>query len=90
MQFLRVGLIGGCSLASLHLCWVLIVAFGWAQPFLDWIFKLHMLDSPFRVQAFNLGYAATLIAITFAIGSLYGVIFELIRSAIRLSQRVRS
>lgn len=85
MKYLRVGLIGGLSLASLHLFWVLIVATGWAQPFLDWIFSLHMLDSPFRVQAFHLVSAATLLAITFVIGSLYGVIFELIRTVIRTS-----
>lgn len=87
MKYIRVGLIGGLSLASLHLCWVLLVASGWAQPFLDWIFKLHMLDSPFRVQTFSLRYAAILLVVTFSIGLLYGVVFELIRTAIHTSRR---
>lgn len=83
MRLLKSSLVGGLSLASLHLFWVLIVASGWAQPLLDWIFKLHMLSSPFQVQPFNLGFAATLLAITFAIGCFYGAVFELIRKLIQ-------
>ena len=44
-----------------------------------------MLNSPFQVQPFNFGFAATLLLVTFAIGCFYGVIFELIRNL--LSQR---
>jgi hypothetical protein len=40
-----------------------------------------MLNSPFQIQAFNWGYAASLIAITFAIGALYGLIFHIIQNA---------
>lgn len=75
-------MIGGLSLASLHLCWVLIVASGFAQPLLDWIFKLHMLSSPFQVQPFSAGLAAMLLLITFLIGCFYGAVFELIRSSL--------
>ncbi len=82
---IKTALIAGFSLASLHLCWVLIVLSGWAQTLLDWVFRLHMLNSPFQVQPFNFGFAATLLLVTFAIGCFYGVIFELLRNL--LSQR---
>lgn len=80
MHLIRRALIGGLSLASLHFFWILIVALGFAQPVLDWIFKLHMLNSPFQVQPFNLGFAANLLLITFSAGCFYGVVFELIRN----------
>jgi hypothetical protein len=77
---LRAALIGGFSLASLHFCWVLIVSTGVAQPILDWVFKLHMLNSPFQVQPFDVTLSALLIIVTFAIGCFYGVLCDLIRN----------
>lgn len=82
---MKSALIGGLSLASLHLVWILIVALGFAQKLLDWIFKLHMLSSPFQVQPFNLAFAATLLLITFLVGCFYGVVFELIRNLLKQS-----
>ena len=72
-------LIGGFTLSALHACWILIVASGWAQPLLDFIFKLHMLNSPFVVQPFSILLSLELIALTFVIGAFYGVVFSLIR-----------
>lgn len=80
MGMFRTSLIWGLCLSSLHFCWVILVALGWAQPLLDFIFKLHMLSSPFQVQAFNPLLAMGLIAITFLIGCVYGAIFYLIKS----------
>lgn len=72
-------LIGGLSLASLHISWIFLVLLGWAQPFMNFIFKLHMLNSPFQVQPFDWGYAFSLISLTFAIGAFYGLILYLIQ-----------
>lgn len=69
----------GLCLSSLHLCWIFLIFLGWAQPVMDYIFKIHMLNSPFQIQPFSLGYAAQLIAITFAIGCFYGLVFVLIK-----------
>jgi hypothetical protein len=71
-------LIGGFCLASFHLCWAILVFLNLAQPLLDFIFKLHMLNSPFTVQPFNMVIAAQLILITFLIGAFYGVVFSVI------------
>ena len=80
MNIFRTTLIGGLCLSSLHFLWVILVWLGVAQPLLDFIFKLHMLNSPFQVQPFNLSLAVGLIGITFLIGCLYGALFYLIKS----------
>ena len=80
MSLLRISLIGGISLSSLHFCWVILVASGWAQSVLDFIFKLHMLSSPFQVQAFDLELATGLISFTFLIGCFYGALFFLLKN----------
>lgn len=83
---IRTALIGGLSLASLHFCWVVIVVTGLAQPLLDWVFKLHMLSSPFQVQPFDLALSAVLLLVTFVVGCFYGIVFDLIRSFLRPQQ----
>jgi hypothetical protein len=77
---LRTSLIWGMCLSSLHLCWVLLIAAGWAQALLDFIFKLHMLNSPFQVQAFNPLLALGLLGMTFLVGCFYGAAFYLIKA----------
>lgn len=78
-SLLRTSLIWGLCLSSFHFCWVLLVAFGWAQPLIDFIFKLHMLSSPFQVQAFNPLLALGLLGMTFLVGCFYGAVFYLIK-----------
>ena len=80
MSLFRTSLIGGLFLASLHTCWVILVMLGLAQPLLDFVFKLHMLNSPFHVEAFNLLLAIELVGMTFLIGCFYGAIFYIIKS----------
>ena len=80
MNLFRTSLIGGLGLASLHFCWALLVLMDWAQPLMNFIFKLHMLNSPFQVQPFSFTLALGLIGITFLIGCFYGVIFYFIKT----------
>ena len=80
MNIFRTSIVGGLCLSSLHLLWVVLVFQGWAQPLLDFIFKLHMLNSPFQVQLFSFSYAAELIGITFLIGFCYGALFYFIKN----------
>lgn len=75
----KAALIGGFTLSALHACWILIVASGWAQPLLDFIFELHMLNSPFIVQPFSIVLSVELIVLTFVIGAFYGIVFSFIR-----------
>lgn len=82
MNLLKTSITGGLSLASFHVIWILLVAVGWAQALMDFIFKLHMLNSPFQVQPFELSLAIGLIAMTFTIGFICGVIFYFIKNSL--------
>ena len=66
------GLVFGIFLAVWHALWALLVWFGAAQPLMDFIFRLHMITPPYKIAAFNLGTAATLVLVTAAIGYLMG------------------
>lgn len=80
MNLFRTSAIAGLCLASLHFFWVLLVALGWAQSLMDFIFKLHMLSPPFQVQVFSLPLALGLIGITFLMGCFYGAVFYFIKN----------
>ena len=58
-----VGLGVGAFAGLVHLVWALLVAAGYAQGWLDWIFNLHFLDNPFMVDVFDLGRATTLVVV---------------------------
>lgn len=79
MNLFRTATISGLCLSSIHFCWVLLVALGWAQPLMDFILKLHMLNSPFQVQPFDITLALGLLSITFLIGCFYGTVFYFIK-----------
>jgi len=75
-----VGLVFALFLGVWHLLWSLLVWLGAAQPLLDFIFRLHMITPPYRVEAFHLGTAAGLVSVTtclgFAEGWIAGVIWN--------------
>jgi hypothetical protein len=79
-QLIQTSLIAGLCLSSLHLSWIVLILLGWAQPLMDFVFKLHMLNSPFQVQRFDLGLAVSLVLITFVIGAFCGLVFVLIKN----------
>lgn len=68
--------VGFGSLAALmHAAWSALIFSGSAQEFVDWVFGLHMVTSAIKVTAFNLTVAAMLIALTFIVGAVFGMIF---------------
>ena len=75
------GLVFGTFLAVWHSGWALLVWLGGAQPLLDFIFRLHMIVPPYKVAAFNLATAASLVAVTAAIGYVFGGIIGLLWNA---------
>lgn len=75
-KLLQNSLVGGLCLSSLHLIWVVLIALGLAQPLTDFIFKLHMLNSPFQVQPFSWMLALGLLMFTFSVGAFGGLLFS--------------
>ena len=82
-SYLKTMLVFGCALASLHLAWLIIVYLGYGQKLLDFIFSIHMLNSPYQIQAFSVDKALLLLLISFIIGALYGLIYSLFRNIFR-------
>jgi hypothetical protein len=78
----RTGLIVGAFSGSWHFLWSLLVGIGFAQSFLDWIYRLHFLSNPFHVAEFNVLTAALLVIISFSAGYVMGWFFALIWNAL--------
>lgn len=74
----KLGLAFGILLGLCHAIWALMVLFGWAQPFYDWILSLHFISLPLVVTSFSLGTAILLVVITFVIGYILGWVFAAI------------
>lgn len=72
MDPLRTGLIFGLFLALFHAAWAVLVMLGWAQSFLNFVFWVHFIAPPYRVEAFEAGRAAILVGFVFATGAVMG------------------
>jgi hypothetical protein len=71
----KAGLTLGSLFGLVHLVWSLMVAVGWAQPYLDFVFGVHMISNPYVVQAFSWGRAIGLIVVTAIVGYVIGYVF---------------
>ncbi len=78
--------VGAALLSSLHFAWLVLVYIEMAQVIMDFIFKIHMLNSPLQVQPFEWSYAFLLIAITFSVGAVYGWLYGVIRALVNQSK----
>ena len=75
---MRTGLALGALIGLWHLSWSMLVAFGWAQPFIDFAFWMHFLKPPYVVQPFNFATAAVLLVVTLSLGFVIGSIFAVL------------
>ncbi len=65
---IRIGLIFGLFLALFHAAWAGLVAAGWAQTPMDFIFWAHFITPPYHVEPFALARAGVLVCFTFLVG----------------------
>lgn len=68
----------GAVIGLYHLTWVVLVAAGVAQAILDFILRLHFIQLDYQMFPFDLATGAALVAVTFAIGAMFGLVFALV------------
>ncbi len=69
---LKVGLVFGAFAGAAHVVWSIFVAIGFAQPLLDFILTVHMIEPTVTVLEFDLLSAVTLVIVTSIIGYIFG------------------
>ncbi len=74
----KTGLLFAIMIGGLHLLWSILVLTGFAQPLVNFIFKLHMINSFITVANFNLGLSVILVVLTAVIGYIVGNIFAIV------------
>ena len=77
----KTGLALGGTLAIVHFFWSAMVAVGWAQPAINWVFRLHFIQPPYTITSFVWMYALGLIVMTFVIGYVIGWVFAKVWNA---------
>lgn len=68
----------GVVLALFHFTWAMLVALGWAKPIMDFVLGLHFIQLEYSMAPFAAGTAAGLVALTFSVGYLFGLVFALV------------
>ena len=84
----KAGLALGLILGLWHLIWSLLVSIGLAQILIDWIFRLHFIQPPYTIAPFSLGLAIGLIAVTSALGYVFGWLFAAIWNSLHSAAQI--
>lgn len=71
----KTGLALGALLGLWHLLWALLVAIGWAQPLMDFMFRIHFVQLSHSIAPFGFGRAVLLVFIAFVVGYIVGSVF---------------
>ena len=70
----RAGLVLGTLMGGWHLVWAILVALGWAQAVINFVFWMHFITPIYVIKPFQAGVAAILIVVMAALGYLMGYI----------------
>ena len=69
-------------LGATHLSWALLVALGWTQSLMDFVFWMHFIRPVYVIQPFRLSTAVVLVVITSVSGFFIAFIFGVISNAL--------
>ena len=78
----KTGLVLGAVVGGFHLGWSILVALGWAQPVIDFVFWLHFIKPIYAIEPFEVARAGMLVAMTAGMGFVMGSIFALVWNAL--------
>lgn len=70
----KAGLVLGALLGGWHTLWAALLALGWAQAIINFVFWMHMIKPIYVVEEFRLRIAVILVAVTSCTGYLMGSI----------------
>ena len=77
LSVINVGLALAIVTSGFHLGWSLLVAAGWAQPVIDFVFWAHFIKPIYAVEPFELSRAVVLVGMTAGVGFAIGSAFAL-------------
>jgi hypothetical protein len=66
------GLVLGAMIGGMHLFWSLLVAAGWGQPIINFIFWIHFIKPIYLIEPFESIRAVSLVVVTSIIGFMLG------------------
>jgi len=78
----KAGLALAAVVGGFHLGWAILVALGWAQPLIDFVFWMHFVKPVYVIEPFEVARAGMLVAMTAGMGFLMGSIFALVWNAL--------
>jgi len=70
----KAGLVFGALLGGWHTLWAALVALGWAQSIINFVFWMHFIKPVYVIDDFKFWIALVLIAVTATIGYIMGCI----------------
>ena len=69
---IRFGVSIGLFLAVAHAAWAVLVAVGWAQTLMNFVFWAHFITPPYHIEPFDFMGATVLLTFVFVIGLVFG------------------
>jgi hypothetical protein len=82
----KVGVVLAVVTGGFHLCWSMLVALGWAQAFIDFVFWAHFIKPIYMIEPFEFARAIVLLLLTAAIGFVLGLVFGWVWNALHGKQ----
>ncbi len=70
----KTGLVFAVALGGWHTLWAVVVAFGWAQAVINFVFWMHFIKPIYMIGDFKLSTAVILVAVTAVFGYVMGYI----------------